>query len=117
MPKRKQTSENSESKKAREEKIEENQEEREEEAKTEKSDGMLRIVSFNVAGLTACVKKEFCENMKKINADIICLQETKASFTQFESKGRLVLTNYIREKALFSCDKAFIDVPQEAPAN
>ena len=81
MPKRKQTSENSESKKAKEEKVEEKPEEREEEeAKTEKSDGMLRIVSFNVAGLTACVKKDFCENMKKINADIICLQETKASF-------------------------------------
>ena len=85
MPKRKQPSENSESKKAKEEKVEEKPEEREEEeAKTEKSDGMLRIVSFNVAGLTACVKKDFCENMKKINADIICLQETKAGFSHLK---------------------------------
>ena len=40
---------------------------------------MLKIVSFNVAGLTACVKKDFCVNMKAIDADIICLQETKTS--------------------------------------
>ena len=95
MPKRKQASENSESKKAKEEKVEEKAEERdEEEAKSEKNDGMLRIVSFNVAGLTACVKKNFCENMKKINADIICLQETKARFTP------LKWTQFVPEKKL-----------------
>ena len=34
----------------------------------------LKILSFNVAGLHACVKKDFCANMKKLNPDIICLQ-------------------------------------------
>ena len=34
----------------------------------------LKILSFNVAGLYACVKKDFCANMKKLNPDIICLQ-------------------------------------------
>jgi len=43
------------------------------------ADPMLKIVSFNVAGLTACVKKDFCANMQKLNADIICLQEIKTS--------------------------------------
>ena len=39
----------------------------------------LSIVSFNVAGISACVKKGFCESMIKLDADIICLQEIKTS--------------------------------------
>jgi exodeoxyribonuclease III len=39
----------------------------------------MRIVSFNVAGLYAATKKNFCENMIKLNPDIICIQETKTS--------------------------------------
>jgi len=34
----------------------------------------MRIISFNVAGLYAATKKNFCENMIKLNPDIICIQ-------------------------------------------
>ena len=46
----------------------------EEDVECEKESKSMRIVSFNVAGLYAACKKNFCENMIKLNPDIICLQ-------------------------------------------
>lgn len=37
----------------------------------------MKIVSWNVNGLKSIIKSDFENNVKKINADIICLQETK----------------------------------------
>jgi exodeoxyribonuclease III len=42
----------------------------------------MRIISFNVNGIRAIVKKDFIADMKRVNADIICLQETKATVEQ-----------------------------------
>jgi exodeoxyribonuclease-3 len=42
----------------------------------------MKIISFNVNGIRAITKKSFVEDMKKVNADIICLQETKATSEQ-----------------------------------
>ena len=42
----------------------------------------MQIISFNVNGVRAITKKSFLEDMKELNADIICLQETKASVEQ-----------------------------------
>ena len=38
----------------------------------------MKIVSFNVAGFRACIKKGFEETFNKLNPDIMCLQEVKA---------------------------------------
>lgn len=38
---------------------------------------MIKLVSWNVNGLRACVTKGFNEYFKETNADIFCLQETK----------------------------------------
>lgn len=38
----------------------------------------MRIISWNVNGIRATVKKDFIESVKKINPDMLCLQETKA---------------------------------------
>lgn len=38
----------------------------------------MKIVSFNVAGFRACLKKGFEDFFKESNADIYCLQEVKA---------------------------------------
>jgi len=38
----------------------------------------MTIISWNVNGLRAIVKKDFFESIKKLNSDILCLQETKA---------------------------------------
>lgn len=37
----------------------------------------MRLISWNVNGLRACVKKGFAESMLALDADVICLQETK----------------------------------------
>lgn len=37
----------------------------------------MRLVSWNVNGLRACMKKGFADFFEAINADIVCLQETK----------------------------------------
>lgn len=37
----------------------------------------MKIVSWNVNGIRACTGKGFCEFIKNVNADIICLQEIK----------------------------------------
>lgn len=37
----------------------------------------MKILTWNVNGLRACIKKDFIENMKKLKMDAICIQETK----------------------------------------
>ena len=37
----------------------------------------MKMISWNVNGLRACVGKNFMEDFKKLDADIFCLQETK----------------------------------------
>ena len=38
----------------------------------------MKIISWNVNGIRACLKKGFVEFAKKENPDILCIQETKA---------------------------------------
>lgn len=38
----------------------------------------MKLISWNVNGIRAAVKKDFFEDIQKLNADILCLQETKA---------------------------------------
>lgn len=42
----------------------------------------MKIISFNVNGVRAITKKDFIEDMKRVDADVICLQETKATVEQ-----------------------------------
>ncbi len=42
----------------------------------------MKIVSFNVNGIRAIMKKDFEKDLKEMNPDIICLQETKAQDDQ-----------------------------------
>ena len=37
----------------------------------------MKLVSWNVNGLRACVNKGFNDYFKETNADIFCIQETK----------------------------------------
>jgi exodeoxyribonuclease III len=45
---------------------------------------MMKLISWNVNGLRACVNKGFYEYFKEANADIFCLQETKLQEGQIE---------------------------------
>jgi exodeoxyribonuclease-3 len=38
----------------------------------------MKIISWNVNGIRAAVKKDFFKDVKKMDANILCLQETKA---------------------------------------
>ncbi len=42
----------------------------------------MKIISFNVNGIRAIAQKTFFQDMLTVNADIICLQETKATAEQ-----------------------------------
>lgn len=71
----------------------------------------MKLISWNVNGLRAVIKKGFEESMKPLNADFICLQETKCqdkqvdmsfmgykyefwnSATKLGYSGTLILTN------------------------
>ena len=45
---------------------------------------MPKIISYNVNGIRAAIKKGFYDFVKESNPDIICLQETKANKEQVE---------------------------------
>ena len=38
----------------------------------------MKLISWNVNGIRACMEKGFCEAFSTLNADFFCLQETKA---------------------------------------
>ena len=42
----------------------------------------MKLISFNVNGIRAITQKTFYKDMLDLNADVICLQETKATVEQ-----------------------------------
>ncbi|WP_066499721.1 exodeoxyribonuclease III [Abyssisolibacter fermentans] len=50
----------------------------------------MKLISWNVNGLRACIKKGFLDYFNKVNADIFCIQETKLQEGQID----LELTDY-----------------------
>ncbi|HZW77521.1 MAG TPA: exodeoxyribonuclease III [Flavobacteriaceae bacterium] len=45
----------------------------------------MKIVSWNVNGIRSIAKKDFFDSVEKIDADILCLQETKAQVHEVEA--------------------------------
>ena len=60
----------------------------------------MKLVSWNVNGIRACVKKGFLEYFKEMDADIFCLQETKLQEGQItlELEGYHQYWNYALKK-------------------
>ncbi|UII23123.1 exodeoxyribonuclease III [Fulvivirga ligni] len=52
-----------------------------------------KIVSWNVNGIRAIIKKEFIENVNKMSPDILCLQETKGAVEDVKTALQL-MTDY-----------------------
>ena len=46
----------------------------------------MKIISYNVNGIRAALKKDFIGWLKSANPDVICLQETKAMKEQLDLK-------------------------------
>lgn len=60
----------------------------------------MKLVSWNVNGLRACVKKGFLDYFQDVNADIFCVQETKLQEGQIdlELEGYAQFWNYAEKK-------------------
>ncbi len=60
----------------------------------------MRFISWNVNGFRACVQKGFTQFFKTIDADCVCLQETKlqAGQIQLETDGYQQFWNYADKK-------------------
>jgi len=61
---------------------------------------MKKLISWNVNGLRACVKKGFLEYFKEVDADIFCIQESKLQEGQIdlELDGYYDYWNYAEKK-------------------
>ena len=46
----------------------------------------MRVISYNINGIRAAIRKGFLNWLSKESPDIICLQELKANTTQFDTK-------------------------------
>ena len=49
----------------------------------------MKLISWNVNGIRACVKKGFEDFFEKINADIFCIQETKMQINENENLAEI----------------------------
>lgn len=60
----------------------------------------MKLISWNVNGLRACVQKGFMDIFQELDADIFCLQETKLQEGQIELdlKGYHQFWNYAEKK-------------------
>ena len=60
----------------------------------------MKLISWNVNGLRAALKKDFEASVTALDADVICLQETKLSEGQidFELPGYEAFFNYAEKK-------------------
>ena len=61
---------------------------------------MKKLISWNVNGLRACVKKGFLDYFNEVNADIFCIQETKLQEGQIDLdlKDYHMYWNYAEKK-------------------
>ena len=60
----------------------------------------MKLISWNVNGIRACVGKNFMEFFNEVNADILCVQETKLQENQIDLQldGYHQYWNYAKKK-------------------
>ncbi|WP_297133514.1 exodeoxyribonuclease III [Terrisporobacter sp.] len=60
----------------------------------------MKLISWNVNGIRACVNKNFMEFFNKVDADMFCLQETKLQENQIDLQldGYYQYWNYAKKK-------------------
>lgn len=60
----------------------------------------MKLISWNVNGIRACINKGFIDYFKKVDADIFCIQETKVQENQvtLEPEGYYQYWNYAEKK-------------------
>jgi exodeoxyribonuclease-3 len=71
---------------------------------------VIKIISWNVNGIRAAIKKGFLDFVEKYNPDILCLQETKAQPEQVEldlPKHPYKYWNWAEKKRIFRYSNIF----------
>ena len=60
----------------------------------------MKLISWNVNGIRACVNKNFMEFFNEVDADMFCLQETKLQENQIDLQldGYYQYWNYAKKK-------------------
>ena len=62
----------------------------------------MKMISWNVNGIRACVGKNFMDFFKEADADIFCIQESKMQEGQLQlASGLLSILELCREKGIF----------------
>src|SRR4051794_15189616 len=51
---------------------------------------LLHLVNWNVNGIRSIIKKDFIKDVRMMNPDVLCMQETKASFEEVKSVAELL---------------------------
>ena len=49
----------------------------------------MKLISWNVNGLRACVQKNFMDSFHELDADIFCVQETKLQIGRASCRERV----------------------------
>ena len=62
----------------------------------------MKFISWNVNGIRACVQKGFMDFFQDIDADILCIQESKMQEGQLEldTPGYYQYWNYAKKKGI-----------------
>lgn len=62
----------------------------------------MKLISWNVNGIRACVRKGFLDYFQEVDADVFCIQETKAQEGQIDLRleGYYQYWNYAVKKAI-----------------
>ncbi|HHX18707.1 MAG TPA: exodeoxyribonuclease III, partial [Clostridium sp.] len=60
----------------------------------------MKMISWNVNGLRACIKKGFLDYFNEVDADIFCIQESKLheGILELELEGYKQYWNYAQRK-------------------
>ncbi|HEY8933996.1 MAG TPA: exodeoxyribonuclease III [Cyclobacteriaceae bacterium] len=79
----------------------------------------LHLVNWNVNGIRSIIKKDFIKDIKTMNPDILCLQETKASFEEVKTVLELLpeYTNYVNSSKARKGYSGTAIITKTAPIN
>ena len=58
----------------------------------------MKMISWNVNGIRACVGKNFMDFFKEADADIFCIQESKMQEGQLQLSFRVIINIGIMQK-------------------
>ena len=76
----------------------------------------MKLISWNVNGLRACMGKNFMEDFQKLDADIFCLQETKLQEGQIALDLPAIISTGITRKRRDTAEPPFLQRKSLCPS-